>query len=279
MPIPRAPTIATPRRLRGLPSWPMWNKRRKTTKPPPAFKVRIDLEIWKSSRSHWIQTDFIHPHPQHPQVLQRHVVRPDRGSTGKEVCREERQQRGQTYPLSCLDRVVCPYEYINMLFFFEHTLEPEALRAALRRVVTKHPFLAGTFRGWLKGARVVCDDAGVEFTVAESTWTLEDIEYDAPALARPSPSAPCGFGSGTLWDRVQSRRSGVKPDSKLTSRIRTMHRQAPRSVEGHLKQSSRRAHPPDPARRRRLLPLRQCGTFDPKRTAYTKVNVLDGSPT
>lgn len=170
----------------------------------------------------------------------------------------------RSYPLSCVDRVVCPITCINMHYFFERTLDPAQLEASLCRLVTKHPFLAGTFRGWLQvrlsvvvflfepggrfdqlvdrvavgrrgtfggsfdtvvwiatievdpcmkkslptlthnhlpspiyqSACVVCDDHGVEFTVAESAWSVEDVHYASPALERLSQYEPCGFGAG-----------------------------------------------------------------------------------
>lgn len=47
-----------------------------------------------------------------------------------------------------------------------------------------------------QSACVVCDDHGVEFTVAESAWSLEDVHYASPALERLSQYEPCGFSAG-----------------------------------------------------------------------------------
>lgn len=182
------------------------------------------------------------------------------------------QRRGQVYPLSCLDRVVCPSQSMNMLFFFDATLDPPQLEAALRRVVTKHPFVAGTFRGWLRGARVVCDDHGVEFTVAESTWALRDIRHDSPALARLSRSGPCGFGPGEcIPDDCCVCMCSYAPGNPPLSHTRMHHqhknvpteiRQADGPVEGHLLQGPRRPRPPDAAQGRRLVRLAQRGTCE-----------------
>ncbi len=52
---------------------------------------------------------------------------------------------------------------------------------------------------------MVCDDRGVEFSLASSAWTLESVHYASPALERVSQYEPCGFGSGKWdgmgWDR------------------------------------------------------------------------------
>lgn len=45
-------------------------------------------------------------------------------------------------------------------------------------------------------ATVVCDDRGLEFTIADADWTLQDIHYASPALERASQYEPCGFGAG-----------------------------------------------------------------------------------
>jgi hypothetical protein len=66
-----------------------------------------------------------------------------------------------------LDKLLCPITCINMHWFYPATLDPEALAAALARLVTRHPFLAGSLVGILSLAHVDLDDSGVEFVVSQ----------------------------------------------------------------------------------------------------------------
>jgi hypothetical protein len=54
-----------------------------------------------------------------------------------------------SYPLSALDKLLCPMIIINMHFFYDTKLDADRLAASLARLISRHPFLAGTVRGYL----------------------------------------------------------------------------------------------------------------------------------
>lgn len=54
-----------------------------------------------------------------------------------------------SYPLSALDKLLCPMIIINMHFFYDKKLDADRLAASLARLISRHPFLAGTVRGYL----------------------------------------------------------------------------------------------------------------------------------
>jgi len=72
------------------------------------------------------------------------------------------------------------------------TLDSSKLQTSLCTLLSLHPFLAGSLRGFLKTACVHCEGKGVEFTEAESDWYV----------AVP-PSLPPSFLSLPCYKRVE----------------------------------------------------------------------------
>ena len=106
-----------------------------------------------------------------------------------------------TYIFAPADRSAVPAFTVNRLFFFRRPLAVQPLLAALERVLSRVPLLAGRAR---EGNRLEASNEGVPVVTARSACAGSELGRGSSLLARERPGDPCPFAETLDAARVDA---------------------------------------------------------------------------